>query len=120
MRFLPLLNGGKRKIAPSCTIVLILLWAATCAWGQGCPTGLTDTRYTWDRGSNSPEYPGDFPIFFRVARVVGPGTPGEFQGNGLIQPANWQTYLANGVAGKNAQVTLSASVSLPATYYALL
>ena len=44
------------------------------------------------------------PAVFELTRVVGPGTSGEFNGDGTFTLANWTTYVANGVLSAQAYV----------------
>ena len=46
---------------------------------------------------------------FEITRVVGPGSPGEFDANGEL--VNRSTYIANGVLGKDAYLFVSAGAS---------
>jgi hypothetical protein len=111
-----------------CLAVFAMIWGSTLilprSVAQGCPAAATDASFPYDRVGSAQQYPGDFPVFFRVTRVVGPGTAGEFvagqsdpRNNGFVTPSSWSVYTENGVVSKAAQVTLSAQVSLPASYY---
>lgn len=106
------------------SLMLVFCLHPPLTLAQGCPAVSTDASYFCDRGSNSQQYIGDIPTWFRVTRVVGPGTAGEFlqgqpdpRNNGYITPLSWSTYRQNGVVSKAGQITLSVVAMIPSTYY---
>ena len=50
------------------------------------------------------------PAVFELTRVVCPGTPGEFNGDGTL--ANWSTYVANGVLSERAYVYVVSALGV--------
>lgn len=57
----------------------------------------------------APGIPGP-PSTILIDRVVGPGTAGEFDSEGLLTDYAWNTYVANGVLSRNAYLLVNLAV----------
>jgi len=77
-------------------------------------------------GHYSPQFPGYLHTYFRVPRVVGPGTPSEYNDNAggadLIHKGtlvNIATYKQNGIVSDKAYVQLSTTLEVGPQFWAL-
>ena len=90
--------------------------ATFCALGSGlaqsCASPPSDSSFlAMNAGANglgfagTPTYNGSVPsggVVYGITRVVGPGTPAEFNGDGTL--ANYDSYVSNGILSATASV----------------
>ena len=101
------------------TLAVVLLGAANAQFGTAqCQSQVSDSSFAASAGSvgfsiNSAQRSAPFPYYgtVNINRVVGPGTPLEFDSNGFLTDASWNTYVQNGVL--SAQAWLSGNLILP-------
>src|SRR6266851_4992005 len=96
-----------------CLLVFAMILLSLKVWAQTsetCPNAPPDSSFTPPDSSFTPPSQNTFiwgsassgGAQYNITRVVGPGTSGEFAGDGTLTPANWTTYTQNGVLGPTA------------------
>lgn len=99
------------SIARRCleAIIVLALIGSNQAWAQ-CQPAAPDSSFqvSGPGDNNNGVYAGwaspANSLPYQTSRVVGPGTPSEFNGDGTL--ANWSTYTANGVLSQFAKLSL--------------
>jgi hypothetical protein len=100
------------RVRRSSWIVLVAFSLCSTHLLADCTAAPSDTTFSvYDNSGsgygNDPGTPGA-PTIYKISRVVGPGTAGEFDG-GFLTDSAWQTYVANGVLSRFASLYISAT-----------
>ncbi len=116
---------AKRRVILRALAPLLLVFVGAPLARTQCRRTPSDTTFAPQGAQTGEQYGGGAPVFsstmkspfsgyanYQIPRVVGPGTATEFDQNGFLTAASWNTYVQNGVLSKTAWLDVGQIIAI--------